>query len=118
MPVVLIVFGDVILVLLGIALSEALSFHAENEVIDARKARERSAENFKGSPKAEEWSWKELRELHKVDKKIKWVCDNGCREITLNYSLKYKVVEKLKEKGYQVSIQTIDTKPIGTVIEW
>ena len=86
---------------------------SENDLIDATKARKLSSE----IPK-EEWSWKELLELHIVDRKIERACEKGHREVTLKYSLRYKVVEKLKEKGYKVIIQTIDKKPIGTVIEW
>ena len=96
---------------------KALSRNAENEVIDAAKAWKLSLESSESS-KAEEWSWIELLELHIVDIKIERACEKGCREVTLKYSLRYKVVEKLKEKGYKVIIQTIDNKPFGTVIEW
>ena len=115
--VVALVIVVVVVVVYGLvcgAMIAACNINAENQIIDAGNARKLSSE----SPKEEGWSWKELGELRRVDKKIKRACEKGHREVTLNYSLRYKVVEKLKEKGYKVIIQTIDKKPIGTVIEW
>ncbi len=102
--------------LIVLILGVVARFFVKNETgLNADDARKLTG---KVKARKKEWNWLDTFQMNRIEIKIERNCKKGCREVTLNYSLRDKVVEKLRENGYKVLIQCIDTKPLGTVIEW
>lgn len=63
---------------------------------------------------AKSWNWRDKVQLSRIERKIKRRCKRGNTELVLMTTPRPRVVELLKNQGYQVTMGN----PSGAVIKW